>query len=375
MRLLWKVALVVVMTVLLAACRPVTDPSAAEAAAPGEAATETAAGEFTVVDTLGRTVTFAQPPQRIVIAGRGTYMVTGAMYAFPAAQTQMAALEGGRFNDPTIFLPLVDSTFGDTAILERNAGPEQIAPVNPDAIVLKTTAQELGASLEQLGVPVVYVEMESVEQYFTDLRTLGQLLNTPERAEEIIAYYQERLDSVAAGVAAIAEEDKPSVLMIQYSEEGGEVAFDVPPAEWIQTRMVEMAGGIPVWTEASEGGGWTTVNLEQIAAWNPDQIFIIHYQADAAETVDALTAGSEWQALTAVQNGNVYGFPSDFFTWDSPDPRWILGMQWLAATMHPEQFGDLDILEEARSFFATIYGMDAESIEANVMTTLQGDLP
>ena len=34
--------------------------------------------------------------------------------------------------------------------------------------------------------------------------------------------------------------------MIQYSEEGGEVAFEVPPAEWIQTRLVELAGGTPV---------------------------------------------------------------------------------------------------------------------------------
>ena len=57
------------------------------------------------------------------------------------AQTQMAAIEGGRFNDPTIFLPLVDPTFTDKTILERNAGPEQIAPVNPDAIVLKTSAR------------------------------------------------------------------------------------------------------------------------------------------------------------------------------------------------------------------------------------------
>jgi iron complex transport system substrate-binding protein len=292
MHQLWKVALFVVAAVLLAACRPVAAPFAPAAAPEAAAAAAPAAdGEVVVVDTLGRSVTFAAPPQRIVIAGRGTYMVTGAMFAFPAAQTQMAAIEGGRFNDPTIFLPLVDATFAEKTNLERNAGPEQIAPVNPDAIVLKTSAQELGASLEQLGVPVVYVDMESVEQYFTDLRTMGALLNTPERAEELIAYYQERLDRVAAATAGVAEEDKPSVLMIQYSEEGGEVAFEVPPAEWIQTRLVELAGGVPVWTEASESGGWGTVNLEQIAAWDPDKIFVIAYQTDAAETVELHSQG------------------------------------------------------------------------------------
>jgi iron complex transport system substrate-binding protein len=376
MHQLWKVALFVVAALLLAACRPVAAPFAPAAAPEAAAAAEPAAdGEIVVVDTLGRSVTFAAPPQRIVIAGRGTYMVTGAMFAFPAAQTQMAAIEGGRFNDPTIFLPLVDATFADKTNLERNAGPEQIAPVNPDAIVLKTSAQELGASLEQLGVPVVYVDMESVEQYFTDLRTMGALLNTPERAEELIAYYQERLDRVAAATAAVVEEDKPSVLVIQYSEEGGEVAFEVPPAEWIQTRLVELAGGTPVWTEASESGGWGTVNLEQIAAWNPDKIFVIAYQTDAAETVELLKAAPEWQALTAAQNDEIYGFPADFFTWDSPDPRWILGLQWLAAKIHPDQFADLDILQEVRSFFTAVYGLDAANIEANILPTLTGDLP
>ena len=47
--------------------------------------------------------------------------------------------------------------------LERGAGPEQIAPVAPDAIVLKTAAVEgLGEPLEELGIPVVYVGMETV---------------------------------------------------------------------------------------------------------------------------------------------------------------------------------------------------------------------
>lgn len=385
---LWKLLLLVALLALLAACQPVTAPTAPAAdsseaasteaatteAAAAEAAAPAAGGEVTVIDTLGREITFAQPPQRIVVAGRGTYMVTGAIFAFPAAQTQVAAIEGGRFNDPTIFLPLVDPAFGDVTVLERNAGPEQIAPVNPDAIVLKTTAQELGSSLEQLGVPVVYVEMESIEQYFTDLRTMGQLLNTPERAEEIITFYQERLDRIAAGLADVAEEDKPSVLVIQYSEEGGEVSFEAPPTEWIQTRLVELAGGVPIWGEAAEAGGWATVNLEQIAAWNPDKIFVIAYQADAAATVDKLLASPEWQGLAAAQNGEIYGFPADFFTWDSPDPRWILGLEWLATKIHPERFADLDLTAEVQALFTQIYGMSNESIEANILPKLTGDL-
>ena len=376
MRQLWKVVLFVVLAVMVTACAPVAGPLARVAAPTEPASAAPVAGEGLVVeDALGRTITFAQPPQRVVVAGRGTYMVTGAIFAFPAAQTQVAAFEGGRFNDPTLFLPLVDPTLGEKTILERNAGPEQIAPVVPDAIVLKTTAQELGASLEQLGVPVVYVEMESAEQYFDDLTTLGQLLNTPARAQEIIDYFQVRLDAVAQGLTDLSDADKPRVLVIQYSDEGGEVAFEAPPASWIQTRLVELAGGIPVWTEAAEGGGWATVNFEQIAQWNPDKVFVIAYQRDPGEAIATLQASPEWQALAATQNGEIYGFPSDYFGWDSPDPRWILGLQWLATKLHPDRFAEVDMLEEVRSFFANIYGMDADRIEADIMPALKGDLP
>ena len=378
MQQLWKVALFVVLAVMLAACTPVSGPIA-RVAAPADTATVESApatgDEVIVEDALGRTITFAQPPQRVVVAGRGTYMVTGAIFAFPAAQTQVAAFEGGRFNDPTLFLPLVDPTLGEKTILERNAGPEQIAPVVPDAIVLKTTAQELGASLEQLGVPVVYVEMESAEQYFDDLTTLGQLLNTPARAQEIIDYFQVRLDAVAQGLTDLSDADKPRVLVIQYSDEGGEVAFEAPPASWIQTRLVELAGGVPVWSEAAEGGGWATVNFEQIAQWNPDKVFVISYQSDPGEAIATLQASPEWQALAATQNDEIYGFPSDYFGWDSPDPRWILGLQWLATKLHPDRFAEVDMLEEVRSFFANIYGMDADRIEADIMPALKGDLP
>lgn len=361
--------LAIILAMALSACQPVM-PVAPEAAQPE--AEESSAVQVT--DVLGREVVFDQLPQRIVIAGRGTYMVTGALFAFPEAQERLAAFEGGRFNDPATFLPFIDPNFDQIALLERNAGPEQIAPVNPDAIILKTAAQEdLGGPLEALNVPIVYVEMESVEQYFSDIATLGQLFGNPERAQEIIAYFQAKLDRIEAGLSGVTEADKPSVLLIQYSEEGDTIAFEVPAANWIQTRLVELAGGTPVWSEVAPGGGWNTVNFEQVAQWNPDKIFVVAYQTDASATVAELIQSPEWQALSAVQNGEVYGFPADIFTWDSPDPRWALGVTWLSKMIHPDLFGDVDMEQEVREFFRTIYGMDDATIDASILPMLTGD--
>lgn len=349
-------------------------PAVSQAAPTAAVAAE---GEFalTVTDALGREVALTRPPQQIAAAGRGTFMVAGALFMFPEARERVVALEGGRLNDPAAFLPLVDPTFSDKTILERNAGPEQIAPVQPDAVILKTLAQDLGESLETLGFPVIYVDLEQPEQYFDDVTTLGQLFNNEARAQEIIAYFQARLDRIETALAGLEDSARPGVLTLQYSSQGGAEAFEVPSAAWLQTKQVELAGGRPVWVEAAEAGGWTLVNFEQIALWNPDKIFIIVYQDDSLTVIEDLKANPQWQALTAVQNDEIYGFPSDIFGWDSPDPRWILGVVWLSHKIYPDRLAEVDIIQEVYDFFEQIYGLDEATVTEHILPQLKGDIP
>lgn len=129
------------------------------------------------------------------------------------------------------FLALVDLGFNQKTFFEGDAGPEQIAAVKPDAIVLKSiVAEQLGRPLEQLGLPVIYVDLETPDQYFKDIVTLGQLFGNPDQAQTITAFYQSRLDRVSQATQNLAEDQKPRVLLLQYSDKGGEVAFNVPPA-------------------------------------------------------------------------------------------------------------------------------------------------
>jgi iron complex transport system substrate-binding protein len=242
-------------------------------------------------------------------------------------------------------------------------------------VVLRTfMADSLGATLDELGIPVVYVDLETPEQYFRDVAVLGQLLANTGRAEEILDAYQTRLDDVQGSLANVSDEQKPQVLVIQYSEQGGEMAFNVPSSSWLQTTEAELAGGRPVWKEAAQAGGWTVVNFEQIAAWDPDKIFVIYYQGDAVEIVDKLEADSQWQALGAIQDGEVYGFAADVFSWDQPDPRWILGVTWLAAKTHPDLFPNLDVQQEASQFFQQMYGLDEATFEQHIVPLLKGDI-
>jgi iron complex transport system substrate-binding protein len=326
------------------------------------------------VDALGRTVDFATPPQRIVIAGKSTLTIVDTLYLFPEAKDRLSALVVGKqpIGD---FLTLADPSFGQKTILDVEAGPEQIAPLDPDVVVLKSLmAETLGKGLEQLNIPVVYVDLETPEQYLRDVATLGQLLANEARAEEIQAFYQSRLDNVKTALQGLGDGEKPRVLLVQYSDQGGEVAFNVPPASWIQTTEAELAGALPVWKEAAQGGGWTVVNLEQIAAWNPDKLFVISYKSDAAQVVEKLKTEPAWQALTAVQKGQVYGFAGDIFSWDQPDPRWILGTIWLAGKVHPDRFPGLDVKQQVTEFFGQMYGIDEGIIQQSIIPNLKGSI-
>jgi iron complex transport system substrate-binding protein len=347
---LMMIVLAALLAATLTACRP------------GVAATP-----VTVTDALGRTVGFEALPENIAIGGRANFMLNNAIYLFPEAPERVSALAHSTQAAST-FVQLLDPEAEAKTRFAPDAAAEELASAQPDLVLLKSYMKEsVGDTLEQLDIPVVYLDLETPEQYERDLAILGTLLDNEERAREVWAYYEEILQRAANATAGLTDAQKPRVLLLQYSDRGGDVAFRVPPASWIQTQMVMLAGGDPVWLEAAQGGGWATVNLEQIAAWNADQIYIINYFGSAVEVVERLQQDPQWSEMRAVQAGQLIPFAGDLNSWDQADSRWGLGLLWLGTQIQPERFADVDIEAETIHFFETYYGLDRAIIEAELL--------
>lgn len=370
------IALITLM-VLVTACAPQTTVAPAEpTSAPEEAtavpATATTDPSITITDALGRTVVLPELPQRIVLTGKALFMIADASYLFPGAADRVVGF-GNTGQGSGNFIQLIDPNYEAKATLAGDAGAEQVAALQPDLVILKSyLADSVGAPIEALEIPVVYIDFETPEQYDRDLAILGQVFGDEARATEVATYFQ---DKMAAITETVAVAEKPNVLLLYYNDKDGNVAFNVPPMGWIQTQMVEMAGGQPVWADANPGGGWTQVTLEQIAAWDADKIFLIAYFASPTEVVAGLKADPNWQAIRAVTEDQIYAFPSDLYSWDQPDPRWILGLSWLANNLHPELFPGFDITAEAKDFYSSLYGLDGAFVDANIVPTFDGVLP
>jgi iron complex transport system substrate-binding protein len=319
------------------------------------------AGAYRVTDALGRTLTFQKVPERIVLAGRAVVFTVNAAYLFPEARERVVGV-GSTDQGLGDFYPFLDPRAGEKSRFDNSAGPEQLAGLKPDLVILKTSMKErLGDALESIGIPVLYVDLESPAAFTADIRTLGDLFQDPSRAAFVNRYYEARVEAVRKKTAGV---ERPTTLVLQHTERDGAAAFSVPPAGWIQTFMVEAAGGEPIWKSISAGAGWNKVSFEQVAAWQPQVVLLISYQKPAAQVVEGLRASGNWNARLAP-------FPADFYSWDQPDTRWILGLEWVARRLHPELFSDLDLRKEVSSFYGELYGISNAVIEAEILPRLE----
>ena len=321
--------------------------------------------QFIVQDAFERTLEFSSYPERIVIAGKQTPMLANFFYLFPTKREKLLAVEN-RSQSPDKFLELIDDEYQSKLILEKGAGVEQIAPLKPDLVILNTSMkEEIGTGLEEVGIPVIYVSFEDIENIFNDIRVIGKVLDEEERAEEIIHIYQKTFSEINNQIKSISSVKK--VLLIQATNEDQNYSFQVPSSSWLQTQMIEDLKSTPIWLSASLSGGWTDVNFEQILNWNPDDIFVINYRGQSNEIALALKKNELWNNFLSDNKANLASFPYDYISWDQPDPRWILGYTWMASELYPEQISRDYVLETVNIFYSFFYGMKEDYIEKEIL--------
>ncbi|MGC8816724.1 MAG: ABC transporter substrate-binding protein [Candidatus Hadarchaeum sp.] len=341
-------------------------------------------GPISVVDALGRTVQVELPVNRVIITGKSAFPIISVAYMFPSVRNVLYGL------DPrTASVPLfraVDPAI-DTKTLNQEIGAgsdspnvEELAKLNPDLVIFKTAVKlQVAESLESLGISVVYVDLENLDSYLRDIRLLGKLFGDEPRANNIASYYEEKYHYVLSQTASLPQSERPKCLFLYYSTKGGTVSFNAPGPNWLQTSMIDAAGGYPLSKELG-ATGWNTVNFEQIAQWNPEIVFIVTYSEEpsAASVKENLLNDPLWKNIAAVKEGKVHAVPDDSHliaigSWDAPNSRWILGQLWMAKKIQPALFADLDLASEARLFYMNMYGLD-EKQAGEIMQQITGDL-
>ena len=303
--------------------------------------------QLTFVDMGDRTVTIPRPIERTVSLFTTP---TRLMVAFGAADKLVGM---GRSSHTYVYTPYSKAFPEEIPMVGTSSNPnfELILSLTPNVAFMYSGRKDLDAFQEKTGIPVAgFSAGATYDNVLGQFELMGTVLGNEKRAEEIVAYFNEKLDKITRVTSQIHDSEKPRVLFVV-----GSITRASGPYEPIDT-----AGGINVAGELIQppGAGGITVSKEQVIAWNPDIILVSRTSKTQKCTIEDVLSDSDLQTINAVKNKSVYYTPSAFFLVGADYPRILTEILIMASYFHPDKFKDLDLEREGNEIFERFYGVD-----------------
>ncbi|UYN95628.1 MAG: ABC transporter substrate-binding protein [Enhydrobacter sp.] len=273
-----------------------------------------AAGQaVTVRDALGRQVTLAAPPQRIVpIFASNTEIVVSLGLA-----DRIVGIEAyTRFPPEIRNRPLVGGRLGFSV--------DAVVGLRPDLVVVtpaRQAANTLVDPMDRLGVPVMVFLHRTVEEILANMRLMGRLAGVAARGEEVAARLEARMARVRERTQGL---QRPRTIMIT-GRLGNGLMLVAREGTYTGDAIVRAGGRFGLAGTAHIA----QVSPEAILDANPDVLLFAGSERDLEE----LIARPGWSDLTAVRNGRVHAVPRPELL--IPGPRTFDGIERLATLLHP----------------------------------------
>ena len=324
---------------LLAGCGP---------AAPETSSTEENGNEAIVLtDQAGREVTLEEPAERIVSA----YYLSSSLLIALGLEDQVVGIEMKA--DTRELYKLAAPQFLDLPAVGSGKGinVEETAALEPDLVLLPMKLAEQAEQFDALDIPCIVIDPETLDGFWETVTLLGQATGTEEKAAELIGYQKDIMDDVEA--RCMLASSRPTVYI------AGSDFLRTTPVGMYQDALINLCGGYNA-AMALEGAEWADISMEELAAWNPDKIYMVSY---AEYTRDDILNESQYRVLSAIENSeeDFLVFPSSIEPWDYPTASMALGALWLAYQLHPEIISEEEYVTEAQSFYRDFFGIEVSA--------------
>jgi iron complex transport system substrate-binding protein len=303
-------------TIILAGC------AVARNSNPAAVSTEISSIDTSIslVDGLGRMVSLPAPAQSVVSLAAAN---TEILYAIGAG-TQVVGRDG--FSD----YPESAWSVQDIGGSMGKYNTEVIVALHPDLVLAGgINSPELVASLEQLGLKVYFLpNPDTVDGMFINLETVARLTGHVTEAAALV-------DSLKSRVSALDEKIMPLSFApsVYYELDASDPTkpYTAGPGSFMD-MLIQRAGGSNI--GRSLQGEWAQISVEELLVQDPSIILL----GDSAygETPEKVAGRPGWDALTAVQEHQVFPFDDNLVS--RPGPRWVDGLEALAKLLHPGLF-------------------------------------
>jgi iron complex transport system substrate-binding protein len=225
---------------------------------------------------------------------------------------------------------------------------EQMRALRPDLIITQELCDvcavsyktvEQAARLFETDVRVVSLEPNTIEDIFSNIRTVGGLTGRETEAASVVAELATRLDALALALSEV--EMRPRTFVLEWLEP------PFAPGHWVP-EQIAFAGGDHAFGHAGKPS--TTTTPEEIRAYAPERIVLApcgYYKEDILHALETARLPAGWEELPAVVNGEVWAVDATAY-FSRPGPRVVRGAEILARIIHPELFGAPEAHEAVR---------------------------
>ncbi|MEJ5301217.1 MAG: ABC transporter substrate-binding protein [Thermodesulforhabdaceae bacterium] len=304
-------------------------------------------GSLSVEDFRGKKITLPKPPQRIVCliesALSGLYMLK--------KQDLVVGVSRNVYENPTfLYYAHLDDRIKKRAIPAPGnwdfVNIESVVALKPDLVIIWAQQLESISLLEEKGIPVFGVFLQSEEDIYREIESLGKLTGSEERARELLAFVKEERRKMVEEVSRLPERPRVYFMWAQGKTEtscGGSTVND----------LIELAGGVNICAGIKQEH--VVLNLETIISANPD---VIVMWSNSRLNPEDLLSDPQWQNIKAVKTRRVYELP-EIFNVDLWTLKFIYAAKLMFSWLHPEAFqqSGKTLEEERNRIFRFLYDL------------------
>ena len=304
--------------------------------------------KVTVVDQLGREVELDGTPEKII----SSYYISTSLLINLGVQDKLVGIEAKaktREMYKKVAKELIDLPAVGTS---KEINVEECANLNPDLVIIPTRLKEFIPKFEELKIPVIAIEPETLDQFKETVKLIGKAVGKEEKANKLVNYYDDTISKVKELNKNLTE--KQNVYLA-----GSDSVLKTCTSKMYQNYMFEVCGGENVTKELTDGY-WTTISVEELVKKNPDVIYMVGY---ASYSKDDILKDERLKGVNAINNNKVYVFPSTLEAWDYPTPSSMLGILWLENNLHPDLYSKEDYIKDAKEFYKEFYDIEVSEEE------------
>ena len=312
-----------------------------------------------VVDTWGREVEIPATVDSIVCLGSGA----PRMAAYLGVMDMLVGAEDHDIKSKTVLrdynvvyqeqlkdLPSVGAGGGSGA---NNGYAEQIILVQPD-VILAGFSQEAAEELQsQTGIPVVCVRYLSInfvdESFYSAMRVFAEVVGAQARCEAVLQFIDACKADLNDRTKDIPDSEKQTVYTgaVTFSGRHGFAGTYANFGPFLGIHALNVADEV-------KDTNYFETDLEKIVQWDPDVIFLDPGNMDLVND-EYKTNPGYFQALRAVQEGNVYSMPS-FNNCSTNITYAIMNAYYAGIVLYPEAFADVDMATIGGRILETMLG-------------------